>query len=165
MQANIHVQPIVQRLKPPTGAVGPPGQCQTAESGVRSQYLEISTCASSPGVTNPPTIVHSGANAWATLPQAQQAHLGRRTRMTRCCVGTQSSISLSPMALSEPPENVQVWPSSSSRQAPERFGVSASMAIRWLDWLKKQGDVATKWQDADRKLGCNEVVTGRRRRL
>jgi hypothetical protein len=33
------------------------------------------------------------------------------------------------------------------------------MAIRWLDWLKKQGDVATKWHDADRKLGCKEVVS------
>lgn len=30
----------------------------------------------------------------------------------------------------------------SCRQAAERFGVSASSAIRWLDRLKKQGDVA-----------------------
>jgi transposase len=32
----------------------------------------------------------------------------------------------------------------SCRQAAERFGVSASSAIRWLDRLKKQSDVAAK---------------------
>jgi transposase-like protein len=32
----------------------------------------------------------------------------------------------------------------SCRQAAERFGVSASSAIRWLNRLKKQGDVAAK---------------------
>ena len=32
----------------------------------------------------------------------------------------------------------------SCRQAAERFGVSASSAIRWLDRLKQQGDIAQR---------------------
>ena len=45
----------------------------------------------------------------------------------------------------------------SCRQAAERFGVSASSAIRWLDRLKKQGDVAAKRQGVDRKSGRIEA--------
>jgi transposase len=45
----------------------------------------------------------------------------------------------------------------SCRQAAERFGVSASSAIRWLDRLKKQGDVAAKKQGGDRKSGRIEA--------
>jgi transposase len=45
----------------------------------------------------------------------------------------------------------------SCRQAAERFGVSASSAIRWLDRLKKQGDVAAKRQGGDRKSGRIEA--------
>ena len=45
----------------------------------------------------------------------------------------------------------------SCRQAAQRFGVSASSAIRWLDRLKKQGDVATKRQGGDRKSGRIEA--------
>ncbi len=41
----------------------------------------------------------------------------------------------------------------SCRQAAERFGVSASSAIRWLDRLKKQGGVTAKRQGGDRKSG------------
>ena len=41
--------------------------------------------------------------------------------------------------------------------AAERFGVSASSAIRWLDRLKKQGDVAAKRQGGDRKSGRIEA--------
>lgn len=39
----------------------------------------------------------------------------------------------------------------SCRQAAERFGVSASSAIRWFDRLKKQGDITAKSQGGDRK--------------
>lgn len=39
----------------------------------------------------------------------------------------------------------------SCRQAAERFGVSASSAIRWRERLIKQGDVAPKRQGGDRK--------------
>jgi transposase len=45
----------------------------------------------------------------------------------------------------------------SCRQAAERFGVSASSAIRWLDRLKKQGEVAAKRQGGDRKSGRIEA--------
>ncbi len=45
----------------------------------------------------------------------------------------------------------------SCRQAAARFGVSASSAIRWLDRLKKQGDVAAKRQGGDRKSGRIEA--------
>lgn len=45
----------------------------------------------------------------------------------------------------------------SCRQAAERFGVSASSAIRWLDRLKKQGDVAAQRQGGDRKSGRIEA--------
>src|SRR5208282_1197944 len=45
----------------------------------------------------------------------------------------------------------------SCRQAAERFGVSASSAIRWLDRLKKQGGVAAKRQGGDRKSGRIEA--------
>jgi transposase len=43
------------------------------------------------------------------------------------------------------------------RRAAERFGVSASSAIRWCDRIKKQGDVAAKRQVGDRKSGRVEV--------
>ena len=42
----------------------------------------------------------------------------------------------------------------SCRQAAERFGVSASSAIRWL---KQQGDIAAKKQGGDRKSGRIEA--------
>ena len=45
----------------------------------------------------------------------------------------------------------------SCRQAAARFGVSASSAIRWLDRLKKQGEVAPKKQGGDRKSGRIEA--------
>jgi transposase len=45
----------------------------------------------------------------------------------------------------------------SCRQAAARFGVSASSAIRWLDRLKKHGDVAAKRQGGDRKSGRIEA--------
>ena len=45
----------------------------------------------------------------------------------------------------------------SCRQSAERFGVSASSAIRWRDRLKKQGDVAPKRQGGDRKSGRIEA--------
>ena len=45
----------------------------------------------------------------------------------------------------------------SCRQAAERFGVSASSAIRWLDRLKQQGDIAAKKQGGDRKSGRIEA--------
>lgn len=45
----------------------------------------------------------------------------------------------------------------SCRQAAERFGVSASSAIRWLDRLKKHVVVAAKRQGGDRKSGRIEV--------
>jgi transposase len=45
----------------------------------------------------------------------------------------------------------------SRRQAAERFGVSASSAIRWHDRLRKQGDVAPKRQGGDRKSGRIEA--------
>ena len=48
----------------------------------------------------------------------------------------------------------------SCRQAAARFGVSASSAIRWLDRLKKQGDVAAKKQGGDRKSGRIEAEAG-----
>jgi transposase len=46
----------------------------------------------------------------------------------------------------------------SCRRAAARFGVSASSAIlRWLDRLKKQGDVAAMRQGGDRKSGRIEA--------
>ena len=48
----------------------------------------------------------------------------------------------------------------SCRQAAERFGVSASSAIRWFGRLKKQGDVAPKRQGGDRKSGRIEAEAG-----
>ena len=45
----------------------------------------------------------------------------------------------------------------SCREAAQLFGVSASSAIRWLDRLKKQGDVAAKRQGGDRKSGRIEA--------
>ncbi|QBR70991.1 hypothetical protein CU048_06520 [Beijerinckiaceae bacterium] len=45
----------------------------------------------------------------------------------------------------------------SRRQAAERFGVSASSAIRWFERLKEQGDVAPKRQGGDRKSGRIEA--------
>jgi transposase len=39
----------------------------------------------------------------------------------------------------------------SRHQAAERFGVSASSAIRWHDRLKKQGDVLPQKQGGDRR--------------
>ncbi len=45
----------------------------------------------------------------------------------------------------------------SCRQAAARFGVSASSVIRWLDRLKKQGDVVAKRQGGDRKSGRIEA--------
>ena len=45
----------------------------------------------------------------------------------------------------------------SCRQAAERFGVSASSAIRWRAQLKQQGDVAAKRQGGDRKSGRIEA--------
>ena len=45
----------------------------------------------------------------------------------------------------------------SCRQAAERFGVSASSAIRWLGRLKQQGDIAAKKQGGDRKSGRIEA--------
>jgi transposase len=40
---------------------------------------------------------------------------------------------------------------------PSGFGVSASSAIRWLDRLKQQGDIAAKKQGGDRKSGRIEA--------
>jgi transposase len=45
----------------------------------------------------------------------------------------------------------------SCRQAAERFGVSASSAIRWFDRLKKHGNVAAQKQGGDRKSGRIEA--------
>ncbi len=45
----------------------------------------------------------------------------------------------------------------SRRRAAERFGISASSAIRWCDRLKKQGNVAAKRQGGDRKSGRIEA--------
>jgi transposase len=45
----------------------------------------------------------------------------------------------------------------SCRQAAARFGVSASSAIRWLDRLKKQGNLAPRKQGGDRKSGRIEA--------
>ena len=45
----------------------------------------------------------------------------------------------------------------SCRQAAERFGVSASSAIRWRERFKTQGDVAPKRQGGDRKSGRIEA--------
>jgi transposase len=45
----------------------------------------------------------------------------------------------------------------SCRQAAERFGVSASSAIRWRERLIKQGDVAPRKQGGDRKSGRIEA--------
>ncbi len=41
--------------------------------------------------------------------------------------------------------------------AAERFGVSASSAIRWRDRLEKQGDAAPERQGGDRKSGRIEA--------
>ena len=45
----------------------------------------------------------------------------------------------------------------SCRQAAERFGVSASSAIRWYSRLKGQGNVAAQKQGGDRKSGRIEA--------
>ena len=45
----------------------------------------------------------------------------------------------------------------SCRKAAERFGVSASSAIRWRERFKTRGDVAPKRQGGDRKSGGIEV--------
>lgn len=45
----------------------------------------------------------------------------------------------------------------SCRKAAERFGVSASSAIRWRERFKTQGDVAPKRQGGDRKSGRIEA--------
>jgi transposase len=45
----------------------------------------------------------------------------------------------------------------SRRQAAERFKVSAARAIRWLDRLRKQGDVAANRRGGDRKSGRIEA--------
>jgi transposase len=45
----------------------------------------------------------------------------------------------------------------SCRKAAERFGVSASSAIRWRDRLKKEGDIAPKNLGGDRKSGRIEA--------
>lgn len=45
----------------------------------------------------------------------------------------------------------------SCRQAAERFGVSASSAIRWFERLKKQGSIVPEKQGGDRKSGRIEA--------
>ena len=45
----------------------------------------------------------------------------------------------------------------SCRQAAERFGVSASSAIRWYGRLKEQGNVAVRKQGGDRRSGRIEA--------
>lgn len=45
----------------------------------------------------------------------------------------------------------------SCRQAADRFGVSASSAIRWYDRRRKQGDFAPKPQGGDRRSGRMEA--------
>lgn len=45
----------------------------------------------------------------------------------------------------------------SCRQAAERFGVSASSAIRWYGRLKEQGNVAARKQGGDRRSGRIEA--------
>jgi transposase len=45
----------------------------------------------------------------------------------------------------------------SYRQAAERFGVSASSAIRWRERLVKQGNLAPRKQGGDRKSGRIEA--------
>ena len=45
----------------------------------------------------------------------------------------------------------------SCRKAADRFGVSASSAIRWRERFKTQGDVAPKRQGGDRKSGRIEA--------
>ena len=45
----------------------------------------------------------------------------------------------------------------SCRQAAERFGVSASSAIRWYGRLKEQGTVAARKQGGDRRSGRIEA--------
>lgn len=45
----------------------------------------------------------------------------------------------------------------SRRQAAERFGVSASSAIRWVDQQRKKGTVAPKPQGGDRRSGRIEA--------
>lgn len=48
----------------------------------------------------------------------------------------------------------------SCRQAAERFGVSASSAIRWYSRLKEQGNIAAQKQGGDRKSGRIEAQAG-----
>jgi transposase len=48
----------------------------------------------------------------------------------------------------------------SCRQSAERFGVSASSAIRWYGRLKKQGNVAAQKQGGDRRSGRIEAQAG-----
>ena len=48
----------------------------------------------------------------------------------------------------------------SCRQSAERFGVSASSAIRWSGRLKKQGNVAAQKQGGDRRSGRIEAEAG-----
>jgi transposase len=48
----------------------------------------------------------------------------------------------------------------SCRQAAERFGVSASSAIRWYGRLKEQGNVAAQKQGGDRRSGRIEAEAG-----
>lgn len=48
----------------------------------------------------------------------------------------------------------------SCRQAAERFGVSASSAIRWYGRLKEQGNVAPQKQGGDRRSGRIEAEAG-----
>lgn len=48
----------------------------------------------------------------------------------------------------------------SCRQAAERFGVSASSAIRWYSRLKEQGNIAPQKQGGDRKSGRIEAQAG-----
>jgi transposase len=45
----------------------------------------------------------------------------------------------------------------SCRKAADRFGVSASSAIRWRDRLKKEGDITPQKQGGDRKSGRIEA--------
>jgi transposase len=48
----------------------------------------------------------------------------------------------------------------SCRQAAERFGVSASSAIRWYSRLQEQGTIAAQKQGGDRKSGRIEAEAG-----
>jgi transposase len=48
----------------------------------------------------------------------------------------------------------------SCRRAAERFGVSASSAIRWYSRLKERGNVAAQKQGGDRRSGRIEAEAG-----